>query len=178
VEEANGLLDFIGPLLTELSDYSVRQEMLEEQLEEIMEEVKDDYRAALRPGWEELQIELENNINIVNNLTIELGKMGVEIDDPTLRSNFLNQVGGIEEKVYIQISDEKIKALPEKDVDRTSSEGKASSVQFIHFNFTKEQIKNFKNFKNDVFLIIEDSLYNHKTKIPSNIREALIKDFI
>ncbi len=101
-----------------------------------------------------------------------------EIDDPTLRSNFLNQVGGIEEKVYIQISDEKIKALPEKDVDRTSSEGKASSVQFIHFNFTKEQIKNFKNFKNDVFLIIEDSLYNHKTKIPSNIREALIKDFI
>ncbi len=101
-----------------------------------------------------------------------------EIDDPTLRSNFLNQVGGIEEKVYIQISDEKIKALPEKDVDRTSSEGKASSVQFIHFNFTKEQIKNFKNFKNDVLLIIEDSLYNHKTKIPSNIREALIKDFI
>ena len=30
MEEANGLLDFIGPLLTELSDYSVRQEMLEE----------------------------------------------------------------------------------------------------------------------------------------------------
>ena len=36
VEEANGLLDFIGPLLTELSDYSVKQEMLEEQLEELL----------------------------------------------------------------------------------------------------------------------------------------------
>ena len=44
----------------------LRIDELEEQLEEIMEEVKDDYRAALRPGWEELQIELENNINIVN----------------------------------------------------------------------------------------------------------------
>ena len=29
----------------------------------------------------------------------------------------------------------KIKAVPEEDVDRTSSEGKASSVQFIHFKF-------------------------------------------
>ena len=94
VEEANGILDFIGPLLTELSDYSVRQEMLEVQLEEIMEEVKDDYRAALRPGWEELQIELENNINIVNNLTIELGKMGVEIDDPTLGIANFNSLRG------------------------------------------------------------------------------------
>ena len=77
VEEANSLLDLINPVIIELSDFSVKQEMLEEQLEEIMEEVKDDYRAALRPGWEELQIELENN------LTIELGKLGVEIDDPT-----------------------------------------------------------------------------------------------
>ena len=82
VEEANSLLGKIAPTLNELSEYSVRQEMLEEQLEEIMEEVKDDYRAALRPGWEELQIELENNIHVVNNLTVELGKLGVEIDDP------------------------------------------------------------------------------------------------
>ena len=70
--------------------------MLEEQLEEIMEEVKDDYRAALRPGWEELQIELENNINIVNNLTIELGKLGVEIDDPALGIVNFPSLRGIE----------------------------------------------------------------------------------
>ena len=67
VDEANSLLGLIAPMLNDLSEYSVRQEMLEEQLEEIMEEVRDDYRAALKPGWEELQIELENNINTVNN---------------------------------------------------------------------------------------------------------------
>ena len=61
-----------------------------------MEEVKDDYRAALRPGWEELQIELENNINIVNNLTIELGKLGVEIDDPALGIVNFPSLRGIE----------------------------------------------------------------------------------
>ena len=96
VEEANSLLDLINPIIIELSDFSVKQEMLEEQLEEIMEEVKDDYRAALRPGWEELQIELENNINIVNNLTIELGKLGVEIDDPALRIVNFPSLRGIE----------------------------------------------------------------------------------
>ena len=101
-----------------------------------------------------------------------------EIDDPVLRSDFLGKVGGIEEEVYIQILNEKIKAFPEKDVDRTSSEGKASSVQFVHFNFSTEQIKKFKNLKNEVLLIIEHRLYNHITKISSNVREALIKDFI
>jgi len=96
VEEANGLLVSINPMLNDLSEHSVRQEMLEEQLEEIMEEVRDDYRAALRPGWEELQIELENNIHTVNNLNIELGKLGVEIDDPTLGIANFNSLRVIE----------------------------------------------------------------------------------
>ena len=34
-----------------------------------------------------------------------------------------------------------IKASPEKDVDRTSAEGKASSVQFIHFKLNEVQIQ-------------------------------------
>jgi len=96
VEEANSLLDTISPILNNLSEQSVKQEMLEEQLEEIMEEVKDDYRAALRPGWEELQIELEGNINHINNLSIELGKMGVEVDDPSLGVVNFNSLRGIE----------------------------------------------------------------------------------
>jgi len=96
VEEANSLLGTISPILSKLSDHSVKQEMLEEQLEEIMEEVRDDYRAALRPGWEELQIELENNINHINNLSVELGKLGIEVDDPSLGVVNFNSLRGIE----------------------------------------------------------------------------------
>tara|TARA_Y100000590_G_scaffold186427_2_gene212422 strand:+ start:2141 stop:2575 length:435 start_codon:yes stop_codon:yes gene_type:complete len=96
VEEANSLLDTISPILNNLSEHSVKQEMLEEQLEEIMEEVRDDYRAALRPGWEELQIELEDNINHINNLSVELGKLGVEVDDPSLGVVNFNSLRGIE----------------------------------------------------------------------------------
>ena len=96
VEEANGLLNTISPILDKLSERSVKQEMLEEQLEEIMEEVKDDYRTALRPGWEELQVELEENINHINNLNVELGKLGVEIDDPNLGVVNFSSLRGIE----------------------------------------------------------------------------------
>ena len=96
VEEADSLLSQINPMLIELSEFSVRQEMLEEQLEEIMEEVRDDYRAALKPGWEDLQVELENNINYVNNITLDLGTLGVEVDDPTLGVINFNSLRGIE----------------------------------------------------------------------------------
>ena len=96
MEEADSLLGKINPMLVELSEFSVRQEMLEEQLEEIMEEVRDDYRAALKPGWEELQIELERNINSVNNISIDLGTLGVEVDDPTLGVVNFNSLRGIE----------------------------------------------------------------------------------
>ena len=126
--------------------------------------------------------QLKDELNAYNPL-IPKGKeliatLMFEIDDPVLRSDFLGKVGGIEETVYIKISNEKIKASSEKDVDRTSSEGKASSVQFVHFNFSNEQIKNFKNLKNKALLIIEHDLYRHSTEITSNVRADLIKDFI
>jgi hypothetical protein len=68
-----------------------------------------------------------------------------EIDNPVSRAAFLGKVGGIEEKVFMKIDGEIIKAVPEEDVDRTSAEGKASSVQFIHFKFNDEQIEKFKS---------------------------------
>ena len=101
-----------------------------------------------------------------------------EIDDPILRADFLGKVGGIEEKVYIKINEEKIKAVAEKDVDRTSAEGKASSVQFLHFNFSESQIKKFKDLNTEIKIGIDHNLYNHKTKISKDTQNALIKDFI
>ena len=100
-----------------------------------------------------------------------------EIDNPFSRSEFLNKVGGIEEKVFIKINDEKVNSIPENDVDRTSSEGKASSVQFIHFNFSTDQISKFKDFKNKVTIGIDHELYNHNIELSKLTRVALISDF-
>ena len=100
-----------------------------------------------------------------------------EIDNPLSRTEFLNKIGGIENKIFIKINDEKINSVPEKDVNRTSPEGKASSVQFIHFNFLDQQISKFKNLNNTVVIGMEHHLYNHKIKINDEIRKVLMNDF-
>jgi hypothetical protein len=100
-----------------------------------------------------------------------------EIDNPEIRSQFLGKVGGIEEKVFIQIGNEKINGNPEADIDRTSDEGKASSVQFLHFKFSNDQVGKFKNSENPVVIGIDHELYNHTVKISDQARNELSKDF-
>ena len=100
-----------------------------------------------------------------------------EIDDPILRADFLGKVGGIEKKVYLELEEEKIHAIPEKDLDRTSEEGKASSVQFVHFNFSPEQIEKFKNSNSKITLSIDHSLYRHSAEIIKETKNSLVKDF-
>ena len=126
--------------------------------------------------------QLKDELNAYNPL-IPKGKELVatlmfEIDDPILRADFLGKAGGIEKKVYMKVVDEKINARPEKDVDRTSAEGKASSVQFLHFNFSENQIKKFKDHKNEALLVINHNTYDHQVKISNETRNALVKDFI
>jgi len=129
-------------------------------------------------GEEQLKDELAAYNPLVPKGSELVATLMFEIDNPTLRLDFLNKVGGIEKKVYIQIRKEKIIAIPEKDLDRTSAEGKASSVQFIHFNFSKEQIKEFRNSNVEIIIGIDHKFYNHMTKISIDTREALSKDFI
>ena len=101
-----------------------------------------------------------------------------EIDNPVSRSAFLSKVGGIEERVFINIGGEKVKAIPEADVDRTSSVGKASSVQFIHFKFTDNQIEKFKSHNILVELGIAHNDYSHTTKLTIDNLRSLSDDFI
>ena len=99
------------------------------------------------------------------------------LNNPEKRADFLGKVGGIEEKVFIQIANEKIIGNPEKDIDRTSEEGKASSVQFLHFKFSDVQIDKFKNSENSVIIGINHNLYDYTIKISDQIRNELAKDF-
>ena len=100
-----------------------------------------------------------------------------EIDNPISRAAFLGKVGGIEEMVFMKINGETVKAVPEEDVDRTSAEGKASSVQFIHFNFTDEQIQKFKSNDVNIELGMDHKEYSHTTKLSKENISSLSADF-
>ena len=100
-----------------------------------------------------------------------------EIDNPVSRATFLSKVGGIEKNVFMKIGTDKVKAVPEEDVDRTSSEGKASSVQFIHFKFNDEQIEKFKSGLLNVEIGIDHNEYSHTTKLTDISLKSLLADF-
>ena len=129
-------------------------------------------------GDEQLQDELAAYNPLIPKGNELVSTLMFEIDNPITRASFLGKVGGIENSVFIKVNRESIKGTPETDLDRTSDEGKASSVQFIHFTFTDKQIENFKKLNSEVSLGIEHSLYNHITKISEDSKIALIKDFI
>ena len=128
-------------------------------------------------GDEQLKDELLAYNPLVPNGKELTATLMFEIDNPVSRSAFLGKVGGIEEKVYMKIDGDLIKAVPEEDVDRTSAEGKASSVQFIHFKFSNNQIEKFKSNGSLVELGIDHAEYSHSTKLNELTVKSLSKDF-
>ena len=128
-------------------------------------------------GDEQLKDELTAYNPLVPNGKELTATLMFEIDNPVSRATFLGKVGGIEEKVYMKVDGELIKAVPEEDVDRTSAEGKASSVQFIHFKFNEDQIKKFKSGSSHIELGIDHNEYSHLTKLNEVTVDSLASDF-
>ncbi|MDC1154853.1 DUF3501 family protein [Candidatus Pelagibacter sp.] len=100
-----------------------------------------------------------------------------EIDNPVSRAAFLSKVGGIEQNVFMKVDGEIVNAVPEEDVDRTSTEGKASSVQFVHFKFNDKQIEKFKSGSFNVEIGIDHKEYSHTTKLTNLSLKSLSADF-
>jgi hypothetical protein len=129
-------------------------------------------------GDEQLKDELIAYNPLVPNGKELTATLMFEIDNPLSRGAFLGKVGGIEEKIFMKIDNEEVKAVPEADVDRTSAEGKASSVQFVHFKFNDDQINKFKLKSVNIELSIDHKEYSHTTKLTDNNLRSLSKDFI
>jgi len=129
-------------------------------------------------GDEQLKDELIAYNPLVPNGKELTATLMFEIDNPISRSAFLGKVGGIEEKIFIKINNEVVKAVPEEDVDRTSAEGKASSVQFIHFKLNDDQISKFKSDSATIELGIDHKEYTHTTRLAENSVKSLCADFI
>jgi len=67
--------------------------------------------------------------------------------------------------------------VPEADIDRTSAEGKASSIQFLHFPFTDAQVEKFRSSEAKVVLGIGHQKYGHMAALTGAVKDALAGDF-
>jgi len=100
-----------------------------------------------------------------------------EIEDEARRKATLGRLGGVEETAFIRVGGDTVTGVPEADQDRTSEEGKASSVQFIHFPFTDAQVRAFSAAGAEVVVGFSHPQYSHMAGMPEAVRQALAQDF-
>ena len=101
----------------------------------------------------------------------------IEIDDALRRARVLAQLGGVEETASIEVGGERVVGKAEQDQDRTTAEGKASSVQFVHFPFTEAQIAAFREPNTRVILGLSHPNYSHMAVLSEATRASLAEDF-
>ena len=130
-----------------------------------------------RGGEEQIKDELSAYNPLVPKGRELVATLMFEIDEPVRREKFLAGLGGVEETVTITVGDETITARPEHDVERTTAAGKASSIQFLHFPFTEEQVKKFRDPETTVTLGIGHKEYGHRANLIDAVKETLAADF-
>lgn len=128
-------------------------------------------------GPEQIEGELAAYNPLIPNGRELVATFMLEIDDPLRRARVLAGLGGVENTVFMSVNGEKIAAIAEEDQDRTSEEGKASSVQFVHFPFTGAQIDAFSKEGTQVILGFSHPGYSHMAVVPEAVRATLAKDF-
>jgi Protein of unknown function (DUF3501) len=100
-----------------------------------------------------------------------------EIDDPLRRARVLGSLGGVEDRAFIRVGNDKIPGVPEGDQERSREDGKASSVQFIRFAFAPAQITAFRSGAGDVVVGFDHPNYGHMAVMLQAVRQALSADF-
>jgi hypothetical protein len=98
-----------------------------------------------------------------------------EIADEARRRAFLDRLGGVEHRMFLEIDGTRVRGQAEADVDRTTAAGKASSVQFVHFPLG-EAAAAFKRSGARVIVGIDHPAYSHMAVLPEEMRAALAED--
>jgi hypothetical protein len=101
----------------------------------------------------------------------------IEIEDPDRRLAALKRLGGIEDTISLAFDGERVQAVPHDDAERTTEDGKTSSVHFFAFPFTRAQIEKFRKAGTQVMLAVRHANYSHIAILPEATRAALAKDF-
>ena len=128
-------------------------------------------------GGEQLPGELEAYNPLIPQGRELIATLMIEIDEPQRRTAMLKRLAGIEESVYMTIGQMRIDAAPTDYADRTAEDGKTSSVHWVRFRFTPEQIAAFRMSNEAVVLGIAHANYGHMAVMTPEIRAELAKDF-
>jgi hypothetical protein len=132
-------------------------------------------------GEEQIADELRAYNPLVPNGRELVATMMIEIEDEVQRRRELARLGYIEEKVSLTIEAggerRKIDARAEDDEERTTPDGKTSSVHFFHFQFDDAAVDLFRRPDARVILAVDHPNYGHMAIMPADVKQALAADF-
>jgi len=128
-------------------------------------------------GAEQLDGELETYNPLIPQGRELIATVMLEIEEPRVRDRALLALGGIEETVYLEIGETRIDAAPTEYGDRTTPDGKTSSVHWVRFVFTPDQIARFRKGGERVLIGIAHRDYGHMAVMGDAVRAELAKDF-
>ncbi len=101
----------------------------------------------------------------------------LEIEDANRRNTVLLTLGGIEETVFLEIGGDVVHATPTEYDDRTTPDGKTSSVHWLRFKLTPAADRAIPRRGEQVVLGISHKNYGHMAVLSAEARAALAKDF-
>jgi len=104
-----------------------------------------------------------------------IATMMLEIEDADRRAKVLLTLGGIEETVFLEIGGETVHATPTEYDNRTTADGKTSSVHWLRFSLTPEQKRRFLTER--VVIGLSHRNYGHMAVLGDETKTALAKDF-
>lgn len=102
----------------------------------------------------------------------------IEFGDPEVRGQRLREMIGIEDVVWLQVGDlDRITPIADEDLERETEE-KTSSVHFVRFELTPEQINSLKAGA-PLYAGIDHAAYTiDKFEVPAEIRASLCDDLV
>ena len=128
-------------------------------------------------GAAQLEGELEAYNPLIPQGRELIATLMLEIEDAVIRDRALLTLGGIEDAIFLEIGKDRIAATPTEYDDRTTPDGKTSSVHWLRFKLTPEQITRFGNGMEQVVLGVAHKNYGHMAVVTDAVRTALSKDF-
>lgn len=99
-----------------------------------------------------------------------------EIEDPVRREAMLARLGGVEDTFFIQVGSERAMGLPEGDVERTREDGKTSSVHFMRFPLSPDQVARFRDPATQILVGCGHEAYSHLAGLTPATRAELSRD--
>jgi hypothetical protein len=102
--------------------------------------------------------------------------MLIEYDDAEQRRTALQQLKGIEDRVYFRVGDERVYAIADEDLER-EDDVKTASVHFLRFQFEAGSIARIRNGE-PLGLGVDHPHYDRDLPLSDAQRLALIADFM